>query len=78
MFITNNGSRAQAVPVKGGSVTVRPGQTEEVENGVLKVDLKDEDTREYWKSRGVKFSNSKSNGKPEQKNDDTAAQGGQK
>lgn len=52
--ITNKGGRAQAIPMVGGSITVRPGRTVETAEK-LRVD----DMIEHFKALGVTFSSGK-------------------
>lgn len=48
--ITNKGIRAQAIPMVGGSITVRPGKTVETTEKLRVDDLVD-----YFKALGVTF-----------------------
>lgn len=73
MKITNKGSVAQIIRIKGGSKTLRPGKSIEVKKDILAVDLEDSNSVQHYADRGVFFEGVKPENDPFKENKDRLA-----
>lgn len=69
MKIVNKGSIAQLIRVHGGSHTLNPGKTIEVEKKNLVIDLEDSDAVQHYADRGVFFEGVKPGSDPFKENE---------